>query len=382
MQRTGAIYKAATEYYKIQLHSSQYAQKYLAKRGITIATALSFNLGYAPDKVKGLLEYLEENFNLYDIIASGLFKIVNDKLIPYFIDRIIFPIYIDGEVFSFTSRTVSRQTPAKHKHMSKIMNCFYNEDALRYPIVVVTESPIDAIIFQQVGYPAVATMGSNLKLAEKLGGQGKVYVAFDNDCDKKFNPGLDFALKFGYNITKYAQPEQVMIIEFPASKDGKKVDANSYYLSNQHSARSFGELIRWARPIKSYPRYWQIITSERRKAERRVNKTKGKMTLDDIKLIPLENVIQKYIDIETTFDFSDRILCKCPFHNDTIPSMTIYKESNTFICRGASCGKHGDVIQFVQYADGVSFQEACRRLKEDLYGQDSELRKDLQTESN
>jgi len=161
-------------------------------------------------------------------------------------------------------------------------------------------------------------------------------------------------------------PESVMIIEFPSDGTNTKVDANTYYLNSSHPVRSFKELILHARPINNYSRYWQIVTEEKRKKERKKSKIEGRMSLDDIKQIPLEDVASRYV--ETMFDFSDRILCKCPFHNDSIPSMTIYKDTNTFVCRGASCGKHGDVIQFIEYADEVSFQEACRRLKEDLYG--------------
>ena len=134
------IYRDAAKYFSTQLFGSNYALDYLKKRGILETTALSFNLGYASNEIKGLLKYLEKKFNLYEIIASGLFKIENDTLVPYFRNRIIFPVYIDEKIFSFTSRSIGENTTVKHKHMSKTMGCLYNEAALNFPIVVVTEN--------------------------------------------------------------------------------------------------------------------------------------------------------------------------------------------------------------------------------------------------
>lgn len=52
----------------------------------------------------------------------------------------------------------------------------------------------------------------------------------------------------------------------------------------------------------------------------------------------------------------DRLVGRCPSHEDHTPSFTVYPASQTFHCFG--CGAHGDVITFVQLADGLSFSEA------------------------
>ena len=144
------------------------------------------------------------------------------------------------------------------------------------------------------------------------------------------------------------------------------MDANSFYLSSTAPIRSFKELLANAKPIERYKEYKDLVLATKKYVDRRKFRKFNKLSLEDIKEIPLAEVIERYI--KHVNDFDAILTCKCPFHEDSNPSLTIYKESNTFICRGSGCGKHGDVIQFVQYADGVSFSEACRRLKEGTYG--------------
>ena len=50
----------------------------------------------------------------------------------------------------------------------------------------------------------------------------------------------------------------------------------------------------------------------------------------------------------------------CPFHADRSPSFTIFAGGDRFHCFG--CGASGDVLDFVQRANGVSLPEAARML--------------------
>lgn len=47
-------------------------------------------------------------------------------------------------------------------------------------------------------------------------------------------------------------------------------------------------------------------------------------------------------------------MCKCPFHQDSNPSMKVYKTS----CYCFTCSKSWDLFAFVQEMDGCSFKEA------------------------
>jgi DNA primase catalytic core len=54
----------------------------------------------------------------------------------------------------------------------------------------------------------------------------------------------------------------------------------------------------------------------------------------------------------------------CPFHKDTNPSLSIDPVKNEWHCFG--CGRGGDVIEWVKYAEGVSFTHAVEMLKKDV----------------
>jgi DNA primase catalytic core len=53
----------------------------------------------------------------------------------------------------------------------------------------------------------------------------------------------------------------------------------------------------------------------------------------------------------------------CPFHEDRTPSLVISPEKNLWNCLGA-CGEGGDVIAFVQKAEGVSFRHAVELIRD------------------
>jgi hypothetical protein len=52
----------------------------------------------------------------------------------------------------------------------------------------------------------------------------------------------------------------------------------------------------------------------------------------------------------------------CPFHNDTNPSLAVYKDS--YHCFG--CGEHGDVITWIEKRDGIGFKEAVKKLSSEF----------------
>lgn len=52
----------------------------------------------------------------------------------------------------------------------------------------------------------------------------------------------------------------------------------------------------------------------------------------------------------------------CPFHDEKTPSFTVAQGRNVYFCHG--CGEGGDVINFVQKIDHLTFVEAVERLAE------------------
>ena len=55
---------------------------------------------------------------------------------------------------------------------------------------------------------------------------------------------------------------------------------------------------------------------------------------------------------------------KCPFHNDSRPSMHVYGGKRGYYC--FVCNKGGDVIDFVQNFFNLSFRDAIKKLNDDF----------------
>lgn len=53
---------------------------------------------------------------------------------------------------------------------------------------------------------------------------------------------------------------------------------------------------------------------------------------------------------------------RCPFHDDSTPSLLVDDRDGHYHCFG--CGAHGDAIDFVSRRRGLSFTDACRALAE------------------
>jgi DNA primase len=58
----------------------------------------------------------------------------------------------------------------------------------------------------------------------------------------------------------------------------------------------------------------------------------------------------------------NRLTGLCPFHNEKTASFSVYTDSQFFICYG--CQAKGDVFEFVEKIEGLSFYEALKKLSE------------------
>ncbi|SDF87367.1 CHC2 zinc finger domain-containing protein [Sporolituus thermophilus] len=72
----------------------------------------------------------------------------------------------------------------------------------------------------------------------------------------------------------------------------------------------------------------------------------------------------RMIGLSLKKDGSSRYKALCPFHADRNPSLVIWPEDGKWNCFG--CGKHGDAIDLVAEAKGMSNSEAIKYLAEEL----------------
>ncbi len=85
------------------------------------------------------------------------------------------------------------------------------------------------------------------------------------------------------------------------------------------------------------------------------------MTREDIERVRAENrvehILARYLELKPS---GRCLLARCPFHEDSTPSLAVFPLTQTWWCFG--CGIGGDVFAFLQRIERVSFREAITNL--------------------
>lgn len=86
----------------------------------------------------------------------------------------------------------------------------------------------------------------------------------------------------------------------------------------------------------------------------------GAITDYDIQLakqVPLETIIGRDVNLRRSGKY---LIGLCPFHQEKTPSFTINTQTNYWRCYG--CMLHGDSLEYIKLAHGLSFREAVSYL--------------------
>ncbi len=75
-------------------------------------------------------------------------------------------------------------------------------------------------------------------------------------------------------------------------------------------------------------------------------------------ILPLQRIAARYTELLPS---GPRLVGLCPFHEDAVPSFTVYPDTNTYYCFG--CGVHGDVITLIEEKESKTFAEALDYLE-------------------
>lgn len=97
---------------------------------------------------------------------------------------------------------------------------------------------------------------------------------------------------------------------------------------------------------------------DERKA-RPVNNSSRISAADVKERLDIVAVIGEYTDLHRS---GNRFTGSCPLHDDKHPSMFIYPDQQSWHCY--QCNQGGDVFDFIQKYDNVSFPDALRKLAE------------------
>ncbi len=173
------------------------ALEYLRRRGLTLETVKTFELGFAPGSY-GLKDYLEKKgFDPKDAAAIGLLRKTDaDTYVPLFRNRIMFPIVDErGRTVGFGGRVLGSQGPKYLNTPDSVIfqkgRLFYGESLTRRAIArkrtaILVEGYLDLISLYQLGInygiAALGTAFTDSHARRLKRWADKVVMLFDGDA--------------------------------------------------------------------------------------------------------------------------------------------------------------------------------------------------------
>jgi DNA primase len=233
---------------------------YCQERGLTKATILKFQLGYAP-KDNFILKLAQQHkLNLEILEQVGVLNLHQEKNIlkDKFSDRLMVPINDkSGRVVGFTARVLPYDTnPSRPRYLNSSMSQWFNKSELWYgwyehsafirqkKEVIIVEGNMDVIIANQFGLDyTLASQGTSftveqLQILKRL--TSKVLLAFDNDTAGIVS-GQKFyrqATAMGFEIHKLVIDKQYKDLDemLSANIENANIKTTPYldYIFNQH----------------------------------------------------------------------------------------------------------------------------------------------------
>jgi DNA primase len=330
------IYKLAENFYHENLMSDSYAQNYLAKRKITLDTTIRYRLGYSNENKYSLWYKLRRHkFNLNSLKNSKI-HIINKDNKPepiFFGSRIIFPIKKDYKTVSFSSRATSNKNTMPHIHARGNLGIFYNHDLINksYDSIFITEGVFDCLSLLQLGYPAIALLRCRYNRSNNyfFKNTKEIIIILDNDSNKS---GQNGSVKMAKDLfTDEELNSTIKIAVLPP-----QTDCNQLLVENK------------AYEIRKSIEQAFEFTMDKSEAEKYRSKKFGISNKNTCKNrgdnLNLEEIIKKKLG-EPERESFDKMFYRCPFHEDTEPSLVVYKETNSFYCFG--CGLSGGPNRFL-----------------------------------
>lgn len=217
--------------------TSEVREYLIQQRGLSDETITRFLIGFADGTLRDYL-VLERKLHAELCVNSGvLFRTKDGRVLDFFVNRIILPNMKRGEVVHLTGRSAGIAEP-KYLHLPGKIQHLFNEDALDFESVIVTEGPFDCMAAVQYGYHAVAsngTSGFKSGYAKKFQQCKTVYVCMDGDA-----PGRAAAVRIAEALGSKAK-----IVALPEG-----VDVNDFFL--KHRKDDFEVLLGRSRDLVTY----------------------------------------------------------------------------------------------------------------------------------
>ncbi len=208
--------------------------------------------------------------------------------------------------------------------------------------IIICEGEFDRLVLEAQGFEAVTSTGGagsfRPEWADDFKAVPEVYICFDRD-----GAGERGAMQVARLIP------HARLVALPPDV-GEGGDVTDFFVRLGFGRDDFLKLLEEAVPPPA------LIYEDPKPS---VPSSPDRERIEGVKKqVPIENLIGGYVPLRPS---GGMLIGLCPFHEDHVPSLTVYPRTGTFHCYG--CLKHGDVIDFVRYREDLSFKEAMDRLE-------------------
>lgn len=208
------------------------ALAYLKRRGLTPQTIGKYRLGWAGSDLSDRL--IAKGFSLKDQDGAGLRTTSDDgRAYPLFWDRLMVPYEQRGYVVTLRGKQLSGNM-IQAKNTSIYL--FGVDNLLGHREVYICEGEMDAMLLDQLGYPACAVPGAgSFQEHWKPWFENALRVFIVLDADDAGNKG---ALKIQQMLG-----EKAKIVELPVPDGEVSTDVGEYFLRDGHTKAEFDRLV-------------------------------------------------------------------------------------------------------------------------------------------
>ncbi|MDR1365212.1 MAG: DNA primase [Holosporales bacterium] len=193
------------------------AAKYCSSRGFDKSCIEQFGIGYAPRNGELLLSHVKASgFSVSDILQSGLFHQKDGRILCYFRDRLIFPVFNkSGWPIAFGGRVLQNSETPKYLNSKETVLFQKRETLYAFNIAsknvsttknfILVEGYVDVVMLHQHGFnTAVASMGTSFSIEHLV----KIWKLSSDPiaCLDGDSAGYNAMLKIAFLAMQYLQP--------------------------------------------------------------------------------------------------------------------------------------------------------------------------------
>lgn len=211
--------------------------------------------------------------------------------------------------------------------------------------IIICEGEFDRLVLESQGYAAVTSTGGALTFRREWGPYfdpiPSIYVCFDND-----DAGREGAQRVAEAIPR------ALIVRLP-EEVGEGGDVTDFFVRLGRVRDEFERLLDAAQPLPL-----RLPTGNQPSPPGPPFPGNGSDVQTLKSRVPIEDLIGRFVPLRPS---GQRLVARCPFHEDHTPSFVVYPRTQSFYCFG--CRAHGDVFAFLMRYERLSFREALEVIR-------------------